>query len=123
MKAAYLIAYDITSPKRLNRVARYLKQEGIRIQYSVFWATLTWPQLARVKANLSRLIDEERDDVRIYPLPAQPRVTVMGRSRPFPAGVQVFFERSSSGWILRKGGEGSEGIDKSEKERGDLKEH
>lgn len=37
MTDSYLIAYDITSEKRLNRVSRYLKGKGIHLQKSVFF--------------------------------------------------------------------------------------
>jgi hypothetical protein len=32
----HLVAYDISDPKRLSRVARVCKDYGIRVEYSVF---------------------------------------------------------------------------------------
>jgi CRISPR-associated protein Cas2 len=90
MKADYLVCYDIASPKRLGRVYRYMKGRGIHIQYSVFHCSLTWPELQRLKAGLNSILDEECDDVRIYPLPAAAKVIVMGCGDRVPEGVKVY---------------------------------
>jgi CRISPR-associated protein Cas2 len=90
MKANYLVCYDITDPKRLARVYKFMRGKGIHLQYSVFYCTLTWPQLLALKENLSHLIDEEDDDVRIYPLPADYKVIVMGCGSRVPDGVEIF---------------------------------
>lgn len=75
----WLIAYDITDPKRLLRVHRYLSQHAMAQQYSVFRACMSTTQLRRVKTGLARLIDPSEDDVRMYPLPAQADVARLGR--------------------------------------------
>jgi CRISPR-associated protein Cas2 len=38
------------------------------------------------------LIDEEEDDVRIYPLPSEEKVIVMGCGDRVPDGVEIFME-------------------------------
>ncbi|MBX3630284.1 MAG: CRISPR-associated endonuclease Cas2 [Nitrosomonas sp.] len=38
----YLIAYDIADSKRLARVHRVLKQQGLPVQFSVFMVVLNW---------------------------------------------------------------------------------
>ncbi|GBD96668.1 MAG TPA: CRISPR-associated endonuclease Cas2 [Nitrospirae bacterium] len=92
MKTDYLVCYDITKPRRLARVYRFMKSRGIHLQYSVFHCTLTWPQLRELKEQLSWLIDEEKDDVRIYPLPSDYKVIVMGCGDRVPDGVEIFLE-------------------------------
>lgn len=77
--ALYLIAYDITEPRRLNRIARYLSKRAVRIQYSVFAAELSRAGLEDTVDGLRTLIDPRRDDVRIYPLPRSGQVALMGR--------------------------------------------
>jgi len=89
MKADYLVCYDITSPSRLGRVYRFMKGRGVHIQYSVFHCSLTWPELQRLKVELGSIIDEDSDDVRIYPLPSGSKVIVMGCGDRVPEGVKV----------------------------------
>jgi CRISPR-associated protein Cas2 len=82
----YLIAYDITDPPRLNRVARFLKKHAFRVQYSVFAAELSQKQLRRVLAGLEAIIDPRSDDVRAYPVPHECEVTLIG-PQMFPEDI------------------------------------
>ena len=36
MQCRWIVAYDISCPKRLYRVARRLQNDGVRLQWSVF---------------------------------------------------------------------------------------
>lgn len=90
MKAAYLVCYDIADPRRLSRVFRLLKGIGRHLQYSVFHCVLTWQQLTGLEAELKELIEEKEDDVRIYPLPADEKVFVLGCGDRLPEGVDYF---------------------------------
>lgn len=92
MKAKYLVCYDITEPRRLSRVYKLMKGRGLHIQYSVFHCTLTWPNILDLKQKLSELIDRNSDDVRIYPLPSEEKVIVMGCGDRIPNGVEIFIE-------------------------------
>lgn len=92
MKANYLICYDITEPRRLARVYKFIKGNGLHIQYSVFHCSLTWTNLVELKDKLRYLIDEKEDDVRIYPLPSEEKVIVMGCGDRVPDGVEIFIE-------------------------------
>lgn len=84
----YLIAYDIGNPRRLCRLHRYLKTWAIPVQYSVFTAVLRQVQLEMLVAGIKEIIDDRKDDVRIYPLPRCPEATVFGKSY-LPAGIHV----------------------------------
>lgn len=88
----YLIAYDISDAKRLGRVHRYLKRVGLALQYSVFVVRLTERQLDRVMIALSRLIDPRCDDVRAYPVPADPEWHWFGR-KTLPEEVYLLIQR------------------------------
>jgi CRISPR-associated protein Cas2 len=92
MKAKYLVCYDIRDPRRLSRVYKLLKESALHIQYSVFHSTLTWPGLLEMKEKLGRIINENEDDIRIYPLPAEEKVFVMGCGDRIPDGVDIFIE-------------------------------
>lgn len=90
MKANYLICYDIADVRRLARVYRFLKQNGIHLQYSVFYCRLTWEELRWLKGALKDIIDEKFDDIRIYPLPSDLKTIVMGCGDRVPEGVNIF---------------------------------
>ena len=92
MKANYIISYDITNPRRLSRVYKLMKQSGIHIQYSVFYCRLTWQNLVELKGKLGSIINPKKDDVRIYPLPSELKVAVMGLGDRIPEGVTIFLQ-------------------------------
>ncbi len=92
MKAKYVVCYDIAKPARLGRVYRFMKGRGIHLQYSVFHCSLTWRELQQLKEKISDLIDEEADDVRIYPLPSDYKVIVLGCGDRVPDGIEIFLE-------------------------------
>ena len=78
-KRCWIIAYDISDPKRLGRVYRMMLKRGIPQQRSVFQATMNTIQARRLKDELAALIDHRADDVRIYPLPDTPEIIRLGR--------------------------------------------
>ncbi len=82
----YLVCYDIADPKRLNRVHRFLREQGIPVQYSVVTARLTAKELDRIIAGLTDRIDERADDVRVYPLATHSENASLGLQY-FPDGV------------------------------------
>jgi CRISPR-associated protein Cas2 len=74
----WLLAHDIRDKKRLQRVWRYLRQEGVRLQYSVYLLAGTRRQVEAIIERLRELIDERADDVRIYPLTENTRIWGLG---------------------------------------------
>jgi CRISPR-associated protein Cas2 len=90
MRANYLVCYDIRDPKRLMRIYKLLKKRALHIQYSVFYCRLTWSELVELKEKLESLIDRRKDDVRVYPVPQDMKVKVMGRGDRIPEGVDIF---------------------------------
>ena len=61
-----VITYDITDPRRLNRLRRFLKEYGIRSQRSVFECRLSREELAAIRKYCRTRLDLEEDSVRIY---------------------------------------------------------
>lgn len=61
-----LITYDITEPKRLNDLRRFLKEFGLRTQRSVFECDIDDDALKRIRAYCRANLDIARDSVRIY---------------------------------------------------------
>jgi len=90
-RGIYLIAYDIANPKRLGRVHRCLKKQGIAVQYSVFTLEMRRMPLEKLMASLKAIIHPREDDIRCYALPAQLTFEVLGQQF-FPDGVMLFSE-------------------------------
>lgn len=74
----WLLTHDIRDPKRLSRVWRYLRKEGVRMQHSIYFLTGDRHQLEKVIEQVQLLIDEQADDVRIYPLTENTRIWGLG---------------------------------------------
>ena len=75
----WLICYDIRQPARLAKIYRFLRQEALALQKSVFYARLTRQELDAIVAQLQQLMDETVDDIRIFPLQAGQSIRWHGR--------------------------------------------
>lgn len=64
----YLIAYDVREPKRLGRVHRRLRREGVAMQESVFLVQRTQRGISSLMDELTGLIHRHEDDLRAYPI-------------------------------------------------------
>ena len=89
MTSNYLICYDIRDEIRLMRVYKKMKRTGLHIQYSVFHCRLSRNELLELKSSLNEIIEKSEDDIRIYPLPSDIKVVVMGQGDRIPEGVAV----------------------------------
>ena len=85
----YLIAYDIADPKRLARVHRVLKQQGLPVQYSVFTVILKRKVLLHLLERINTLINQREDDVRCYRLPENSSADILGEQY-FPDDIMLF---------------------------------
>ena len=74
----WVLAHDIRDPSRLQRVWRFLRKEGVPLQYSVYLLSGGRSQVEKVMEKLRELIDERKDDVRIYPLTEHARLWGLG---------------------------------------------
>jgi CRISPR-associated protein Cas2 len=61
-----VVSYDIVDDRRRTRLAKVLKDFGVRVQYSVFECRLEPSQLQALDRRIHRVIDEAKDTVRIY---------------------------------------------------------
>ncbi len=85
----YLIAYDIADPRRLSKVHRILKKQGLPLQYSVFNVVMTRTRVEQLLARIEGEIKKTEDDVRCYRLPANAKTDSLGRQY-FPEDVFLF---------------------------------
>jgi CRISPR-associated endoribonuclease Cas2 len=68
----FLIVYDIQNDKLRTRFAKYLKQFGRRVQYSVFEITNSPRILANIRVELQTKFEkrfEQSDSVLIFDVP------------------------------------------------------
>jgi len=61
-----LVAYDISSPRRLGKVARLMKGFGGRVQKSVFECDFNEKLYVEMKRKIEKIIDLQKDSVRYY---------------------------------------------------------
>jgi CRISPR-associated protein Cas2 len=64
----YLVAYDITAPRRWRRVYKVLCRVGERGQFSVFLCRLPPARMRQVGAVLAGLIDPQSDRLMVLDL-------------------------------------------------------
>jgi CRISPR-associated protein Cas2 len=82
---SYLVAYDISDPKRLRKVAQTCEDFGFRKQYSVFLCRLAAADLVRLKSRLYDLINLQEDQVLFMPLCNRCAAQVEALGRPVAA--------------------------------------
>ena len=85
----YLIAYDIAEPRRLGRIHRILKKQGLPVQYSVFTVVMKRKALLGLLAEINARINVCEDDVRCYRLPDHSESVMLGKQF-FPEDVLLF---------------------------------
>ena len=78
MRRLYLIAYDISDQRRLNRVRHFLKGYSTGGQKSVYECFLTDKEVRLVVSRLGDLIDPETDRIHIFALDARSRTHTLG---------------------------------------------
>jgi len=65
---SYIVAYDISDPKRLRKVAATCEDFGYRKQFSVFLCRVSPTDLVRLRSRLYDIIDLTRDQVLFIPM-------------------------------------------------------
>jgi CRISPR/Cas system-associated endoribonuclease Cas2 len=81
-----VIAYDIRSRQRLQKLHRFLRTQAYSIQESVFAWSGTDDELVIFKQKVLKLIRPNEDDFRGYRLPPNSVIELSG-SNPFGKGV------------------------------------
>ncbi len=76
MREDYLVCYDVNTEdkegrNRLTRVAKACKNYGQRVQFSVFECSVNGTEYERFRSKLVKIIDPDRDSLRIYRLKGQ----------------------------------------------------
>lgn len=74
----WLLAHDISDPRRLQKVWRLMRKEGLPLQYSLYLLQGDRQRVQRLLEQLATLIDSKSDDVRVYPLGENTRLWGLG---------------------------------------------
>lgn len=84
--ARWLVTYDIADPRRLARVFKFLKKQGVPVQYSAFQVDASAAKMSNLMVQMTTLIDADADDVRAYRLPENTWKATLGAGM-LPEGV------------------------------------
>jgi CRISPR-associated protein Cas2 len=82
---SWIVAYDISDPQRLRRVATCCEDYGRRRQYSVFLCRLSATDFVRLRSRLYDIIDLEEDQILFIPLCGKCVVQIEALGRPTEA--------------------------------------
>jgi CRISPR-associated protein Cas2 len=82
---SWLVAYDISNPKRLRKVATACEDFGTRKQLSAFLCRLSATDFVRLRSRLYDLIHLEEDQVLFIPLCARCVTAIEALGRPTEA--------------------------------------
>jgi len=63
-----LVTYDIADSRRLNRVAKIMKDYGLRVQKSVFEVDVTHKEFSHLRKRTEKELDPKEDGVKYFPL-------------------------------------------------------
>jgi len=63
-----IVAYDIADPRRLSKVAKLLKDYGLRVQKSIFEVNVDGRRFFEMKERVEEIIEESEDGVKYFPL-------------------------------------------------------
>ncbi|MDI6688189.1 MAG: CRISPR-associated endonuclease Cas2 [Desulfobacterales bacterium] len=63
-----IVAYDIAEPRRLNKVAKIIKDYGLRVQKSIFEVDVDSRHFAEMKYRIEDMIEKTEDGVKYFPL-------------------------------------------------------
>ncbi len=76
----YLIAFDIVDDKVRRSAVKILLEYGYRVQKSVFEAITSRDSIEECCHKLKKIIDEDNDSVRAYPVckDCETKVLIMG---------------------------------------------
>jgi CRISPR-associated protein Cas2 len=82
---SYIVAYDISDPKRLRKVATACEDFGARYQLSVFLCRLSATDFVRLRSRLYDLINLQEDQVLFIPMCAKCVNQMESMGRPMEA--------------------------------------
>lgn len=86
----YIVAYDMPSDKRRNKVHKILSGFGQWTQYSLFELFVTDKELVLLQNKLEKVLNAEKNSVRFYPLCATCLKSVETVGSELPKEPKIF---------------------------------
>ena len=88
----YLVCYDIVNDRRRTKVSNFLQGYGLRVQKSVFECVLSPDQYKTVQKRRHKLIKEQEEQIRFYPMSPRHRqlVKIVGMQPDFQVDDVAF---------------------------------
>ena len=78
-KTSFIIAYDISDNKRLQRLQRLVSNEFLQLQYSVYYGSMTCKGMDAFIIAMQKIIHPKDDDLRIYEVEPLEHSFVIGK--------------------------------------------
>lgn len=75
----YLIGYDISNEKRLQKIHKRMVKYATPIQYSIFLLEGSEKELQHCLDDVLTIFHKKEDDLRVYPLPANAKQWQLGK--------------------------------------------
>lgn len=63
-----IVAYDIANPRRLLKVAKVMKDYGVRVQKSIFEVEVNEAGFREMRRRAEAILEPEVDGVKFFPL-------------------------------------------------------
>ena len=82
----YLIGYDISDEKRLQKIHKKMVKYATPIQYSIFLLDGTRKELQICIDDILTILNKKQDDLRVYPLPMNGKQWQLGKA-VLPEGI------------------------------------
>ena len=78
-KIYFIIAYDITERKRLQRLQRLVSTQFLQLQYSVYYGSMTRKRMDAFISAIQKIIHPNDDDLRVYEVEPLEHSFVIGK--------------------------------------------
>ena len=78
-KTCFVIAYDISNHKRLQRLHRLVSNQFLQLQYSVYYGVMTRKGMDTFIIAMQKIIHPTDDDLRIYEVEPLEYAFVIGK--------------------------------------------
>ena len=95
-KRLFIIGYDISDPKRLNKIYKAMCKFATPLQYSIFLLNGSTKQCEECLQTMSSMINPKEDDFRCYELP---QYGLKNRIGPASLPICIVWTDLPSQWI------------------------